>query len=266
MFNFTLYKREMKGSVKLLVILGAVMTLYVSMIISMFEPEMMKSLEEIMDMMPGVMAAVGMRAGATTLIGFMSSYLYGFILLVFPMVFCILRGNALIARYVEKGSMVSLVAAPVKRATVAFTQMKVIASGVFLLLVYTTVLEIVCVAGNFPGVLDYGQLLTLNVGLLCLQLFIAGICYFCSCFFSNVKYSIGFGAGIPALMYVLQMLANTGGNAEKFKYATFFTLYNTDGIIAGETGAIIGMAVLFVGALFLFGAGIAIFSKKDLHI
>ena len=266
MFNFSLYKREMKGSIKLLVILGAVMTLYVTMIIRMYDPETMESLENIMDMMPGIMAAVGMKSGTTTLIGFMSSYLYGFILIVLPMVYCILRGNALIARYVDKGSMVCLLAAPVKRSAVAFTQMKAIESGVFLLMLYTTILEIACAAGSFPGKLDYRQLLLLNVGLLCLQLFIAGLCYFCSCVFSDTKYSIGFGAGVPALMYVLQMLANTGGNAEKFKYATFFTLYDPDGIIAGETGAVAGIAALFAVAVMLFFAGIAAFSRKDLHI
>jgi ABC-2 type transport system permease protein len=266
MFSFTLYKREIKGSLKLLVILGAVMTLYVSMIISMFDPKMLDSLQEMMDMMPDLMAAVGMKAGATTLIGFMSSYLYGFILLVFPMIFCILRGNALIAKYVDRGSMVSLVAAPVKRTAVAFTQMKVIASGVFILLVYTTALEIVCAEGSFPGKLDYGQLLLLNIGLLCLQLFIASICYFASCLFNDTKYSVGFGAGVPALMYILQMLANTGGSAEKFKYATFFTLFNPDELTAGETSALVGAAILFVGAVILFTAGIAVFDKKDLHI
>ena len=41
MISMTLYKREMKGSVKLLVIFGAVITLYVSIIISMYAPEMM---------------------------------------------------------------------------------------------------------------------------------------------------------------------------------------------------------------------------------
>jgi ABC-2 type transport system permease protein len=67
-------------------------------------------------------------------------------------------------------------------------------------------------------------------------------------------------------MYVLQMLANTGGTAEKFKYVTFFTLFNPDGIIAGETGAVAGIVILFAGAVALFGAGIAVFRRKDLHI
>jgi ABC-2 type transport system permease protein len=232
----------------------------------MFDPKMMDSLQEMMDMMPDLMAAVGMKAGATTLIGFMSSYLYGFILLVFPMVFSILRGNALIAKYVDRGSAVSLVAAPVKRTAVAFTQMTVITSGVFILLAYTTALEIVCAESSFPGELDYGQLLLLNVGLLCLQLFIASICYFTSCLFNDTKYSVGFGAGVPALMYILQMLANTGGSAEEFKYATFFTLFNPDELIAGETSAVVGAIILLVGAIILFTVGTAVFDKKDLHI
>lgn len=44
MINLTLYKREMKGSLKLLIIFGAIITMYVSIIISMYEPQMMATL------------------------------------------------------------------------------------------------------------------------------------------------------------------------------------------------------------------------------
>ena len=122
MISMALYRREMKGSAKLLVIFGAVITMYVSIIIGMYDPEMMRMLDGFAEAMPELMAAVGMNANAGDLLGFMVSYLYGFILLVFPMLFCILRGNALIAKYVDKGSMTALVAAPVKRRTIALTQ------------------------------------------------------------------------------------------------------------------------------------------------
>lgn len=266
MINLTLYKREMKGSIKLLVIFAAVITLYVAIIISMYDPEMMATLDSFVEVMPEIMAAVGMSAGATSLLGFMVSYLYGFILLIFPMVFCILRGNGLIAKYIDRGSMVSLVAAPVKRRTIAFTQMIVLASGILILVIYSTVLEIVCAAISFPGELDAAELLLLNIGLLFLHLFIGGICFLASCIFSDTRYSIGFGAGIPALMYVLQMLANVGGNAEKAKYFTFFTLFHPDGIIARDSSAMIGGAVLLVGSIVLYTLGIMVFGKKDLHL
>ena len=102
--------------------------------------------------------------------------------------------------------------------------------------------------------------------LLCLHLFIGSICFLASCIFSDSKYSVAFGAGIPALMYVVQMLANAGEKAETLKYATFFTLFHPDGIVAGETAAIAGAGVLLLGAIALFATGIAVFCRKDLHI
>lgn len=266
MVNITLYKREMKGSIKLLVIFAAVVTLYVSIIISMYDAEQMALLDGIVETMPEIMAAVGMKAGATSLLSFMISYLYGFILLIFPMVYCILRGNGLIAKYIERGSMVSLTAAPVKRRTVALTQMTVLVSGILILVVYSTVLQIICSEINAPGELNVSQLLRINVGLLCLHLFIGGICFLASCIFSDTRYSVGVGAGIPALMYVLQMLSNVGANAEKAKYFTFFTLFRPDDIIAGDSSAVIGVAVLLIGSMGLYALGIIVFSKKDLHI
>ena len=154
MISLLLYKREMKGSIKVLLIFAAVITLYVTVIIRMYDPEMMKTLNDFVKVMPELMAAVGIHAGATSLIGFMISYLYGFILIVFPMVFCILRGNGLIAKYVDRGSVVSLVAAPVKRQKIACTQASVLISGVIQLLGYETVLEIVVAQGSFPNELE----------------------------------------------------------------------------------------------------------------
>ena len=61
MINIALYKREMKGSIKLLVIFGAVITMYVAIIISLYDPEVMKSLDSFAKMMPELMAAVGMK-------------------------------------------------------------------------------------------------------------------------------------------------------------------------------------------------------------
>ena len=109
-------------------------------------------------------------------------------------------------------------------------------------------------------------MLVLNGGLLCLHLFIGSICFLSSCIFSDTKYSVAFGAGIPAFMYVLQMLANVGGKAENAKYFTFFTLFNPDGMIAGESGAIAGIFVLLAGSVMLYVLGIMTFERKDLHI
>ena len=264
MINSTLYLREMKKSIKMLFIFIAVITMYVSIIIGMYDPKMMEMLDGFSKMMPELMSAVGMTTGTTSLLGFMVSYLYGFILLIFPMVFCILRGNGLIAKYTDSGAMAVLLASPVKRYTIVSTQLAVLLSGVSILVLYATGLELVVAGSQFPGELVAGDLLKLNLALWCLHIFIAGICFLASCVFSETKYSIAFGAGIPAFMYIIQMLSNVGEKTEVAKYFTFFTLFDADGIVAKEAGAFTGAIVLLIGACIMFFLGSVVFCKKDL--
>ena len=264
--NATLYKREMKNSIKLLLILAAVMAIYISIIIYMYEPEMMALLDDYAKAMPEIMAAMGMNAGATELLGFMISYLYGFILLVFPMVFCILRSNSLLAKYASNGAMSYLLAAPVHRRSIVFTQIGALVSGIALLLLFATGLEIGVANHYFPGKLDLIGLLAINSGLLCLHLFIGSICLFFSSLFSDTRYSLAFGAGIPTLMYVLQMLADAGDKAADLRYATFFTLYNPNGLASGDLSAFGHSLILLFGALLLYTFTSLVFCNKNFSI
>lgn len=266
MLNKTLYLREMKRSLRLLVIFAAIMTMYVTIIIGMYDPAMMAMLDGFVKMMPQMMAAVGMKAGTTNLLGFMISYLYGFILLIFPMVYSVLRANGLIAKYADSGAMVTLVAAPVKRRSIALTQLSVLLSGMMLLLAYVTGIEIAAASLGFPGSVRPVQLLRVNAGLACLHLFIAGVCFFFSCLFSDTRYSLGFGAGIPVMMYILQMLANMEREPSVFEKMTFFTLFDAGGLAAGESGALLGAGILLAGALALHAGAVLVFCRKDLHI
>ena len=75
MINFTLYKRGMQGNWKLLVIFALILTMYVTIIISMFDPKIGSALIEFEKAMPELMAMVGMSTESTTLLGFISSYL-----------------------------------------------------------------------------------------------------------------------------------------------------------------------------------------------
>lgn len=266
MINSALYKRELKGSWKLLVIFGSVLAMYYLMVIPMFDPALGSALNEFAKAMPELMAMVGMNPSSNTLVGFISAYLYGFLMLVFPMVYSILCANKLIAKHVENGSMTYLVSAPVKRMTIVITQMAVLITGIIIIMVFSTVLGLIACAISFPNELDIEKYLMINIGVLGLQLFIGSICYLCSCIFNDTKYSVGFGAGIPTLAFVVQMMANVGDKLKNFKYATFFTLYNPDDIILGESGAIAGMVILFATALILYVVSTVVFVKKDLHI
>lgn len=266
MLNAALYKKEFFGSLRLLAVFGAVLTLYITMIIRMYDPEMAQALAQFEQLMPELMSAVGMTGVNDSLMDFMISYLYGMLLLVFPMVYTILRANALVAKYVDRGSMALLLASPVRRTTVALTQLSVLVTGITALTAYCTLLEMVTAHICFPGELAVGQLLRLNGGLWCLQLCIGGFCFLCSCLFGDARYSAALGAGVPCLMYVLQMLANMGGKLEGFRYATVFTLFQPQRLTQGNWRAGLYALVLLTAAVLLFAAAAAVFRRRDLHI
>jgi len=266
MFSGRLFTKEMKSLWIMLIIFIAIISMYVSVIISMFDPAQAGILDQFAKDMPQMMSAVGMSAGATTITGFMASYLYGFILLIVPLIFTIICANNLVARYTDRGSLVSLLAAPVKRSAVALTQMWVLIFCIVILVAYTTGLQIIVAQYYFPNQVVVGQLLLLNLGLLCLHLFIGGICFLCSCAFNDVKNSLTYGAGIPLVMYILQAMANMGGKVENVKYFTFFSLFNSTNILAWHPYAFWEYGSLGLGAVLLFWIAIAVFSKKNLNI
>lgn len=154
----------------------------------------------------------------------------------------------------------------VRRRKIVCTQLAVLLSGVLILMIYATALELVISCSEFPGEFEVPQLLKLNAGLISLQMFIVGICFLASCIFSDTRYSMAFGAGIPAFMYVLQMLGNVGEKTEAAKYFTFFTLFDGNGLIAGETPAIVEAVSLFAGAMVMYAVGCVVFCMKDLPL
>lgn len=266
--NRTLYAYEMRKSSRTLLIFAAILAMYVICIVWMFDPGMMKSLEQFYRAMPQLMSAVGMKLVSTTLLGFLISYLYGFILVVFPMVFTILRCRALLAEKVEKKNMAALLAAPVSRRTIVRTQIGALLTGILLLTAFATLLEIVFCQLWFPGQLDVGALFALNGGLLALQFFIGGLCMLSSAAFNDAAAATGVSSGVCAVMLLAQMIRNTeiSRSLDKLKYCTFFTLFDPNGIAEGAASALAGAAVLAAAGVALYIASAAVFVRRDLPI
>ena len=103
--NGVLFRRSARSLWKTWVVFAAVLSLYVSMITAMFDPKLNATLDEIVTAMPQLMNMVGMQAGSSSLGGFLINYLYGFLLLLLPLVFSILAANRLVARWVDTGNL-----------------------------------------------------------------------------------------------------------------------------------------------------------------
>ncbi|MEI3014139.1 MAG: hypothetical protein V8T36_04920 [Ruthenibacterium lactatiformans] len=124
-----------------MVIFLAVLTLYDAMIASMFDPKLNATLDDARDDHAshhehGRHEQPGRQLPG----GFLTNYLYGFLMLIFPLVFSALAANRLVARHVDRGSMAYLLAAPNSRARVAFTQTPVLITGVTAIIAVCTAL------------------------------------------------------------------------------------------------------------------------------
>jgi len=266
MISLPLFKRNIVQMVKPMMIFFEVLAMYTGIIIFMYTPSLMSVLGDFQNVMPGMMQAVGMSGTITSLIGFISVYLYGFIMLGFPMIFIIILGNSLIMNYVDSGSMACLLASPNTRLKIIVTQAISMISGITLLMTLVTAFGIACSEIMFHGELDIKTYIILNACVLLLHLAIAGIVFFSACFFNDSKNFYSIGAGIPLVFFLVNMLANMGGKLENFKFFSLYTLFPKDQIIAGESGVAIYNIALAAIAIVLFSAGIISFTKKDFSL
>lgn len=264
--NLTLFKREIKSNYKIFLIIFAVLIMYTSIITSMFDPNLGSVLEQFSQTMPELMSAFGMTNPGSTLIEFLSSYLYGFIYIVFPLIFEIILANKLVARYVDRGSMAYLLSTPISRKKIIFTQISVLWISLALLISLVTVSQIFFSNIMFPGDLDVSPLIFMNLGLYCLHLVFSGICFFGSCISNETKTSYFIGAGIPILFILIQMLSNVGDKMESLKYFTILTFLPAQEIAANETNGLLSTGILLLISIVLYSVGAYLFTKRDLPL
>ena len=266
MFNQALFKLEWKSNYKILLIFCLILTLYTTIMISMFDPELGKALEMFSETMPEMMAMVGMTGTTSTLVDFLSNYLYGFIMVAFPLIFGILLSLRLVVKKVDNGVMGYLLCTGVERKTVWFTQLLVLVTNLIVLVVFCTTLGIVCSGLMFPGELDIRGYLMINAGVLVLHLALSSICFMCSCIFNEYRLASLFGSGIPIVFILIQMLANMQGSMESLKYATILTLFDPAKLAAGSNDAYLMIGVLGIIAILCYGIGGRIFNRKSMSL
>lgn len=261
-----LFKKEWKTNYKIFLIFIAVLTLYTSVIVAMFDPKLGESLNAMKESMPQIFAAFGMTDPGLTLLDFLTNYLYGFIFIVIPFIYIIIMCHRLMSRYIDKGSMAYLLATPHTRTHVMLTQLGVLLSGLMGLILYAVLLIIGCSTMLFDESMEIGKFLMTNVGLFSVHLFFACICYLCACCFNETKFSIGIGAGIGIASILIQMLSQVSDKMEFLKYMTPLTLFDAKGLQLFEQSAIIGMATLFAASLVAIVFAQVCFKKRDLPL
>ena len=85
----SLMKQEVKANYKLYVIFLSIIAMYAVTLVAMYDPSLKDSLESLEESMPVVLAAFGMQDMGTTLLDFIITYLYKFVLIVTPFIYSI---------------------------------------------------------------------------------------------------------------------------------------------------------------------------------
>lgn len=267
MISFPLFKQTLKSNYRFFIIFLMILTMYYSVIITMYDPVNVESMQLLLQSLPKeVVNAMNFNLIGTTFTGFLASYLYGFLIIIFPMIYIIILSNRMIAKHIDSGSMAYLLATPNSRKKVVMTQMIYLVTSIILLMVSLSLLAYIISEIAFPGLIDINLFILLNLGALLLHLAIGSIAFLCSCIFNDSKDSLAFGAGIPILFFLIQMLGNVGEKLAFLKNFTLFSLYNPERILEGSASLPITFSALFLIAVILYALGIIIFNKKDLPI
>lgn len=94
--SLPLLRRELRANYKMILLFTAVITLYSTVIIAMYDPKLGASLNMMAESMPELFAAFGMTNAGATMLEFIINYLYGFILVVIPMLCLLLIAGRLV--------------------------------------------------------------------------------------------------------------------------------------------------------------------------
>ena len=262
-----LFLKNLRAHWKLAAASAGVLALYFSVILGMYNPEnpgiigMLASYK----LPPFLLAAFGFDRVVTELNGFLASFFYGMLMLAFPLVSYAFLANRLVAALVEKGSMATVLQAPITRIKTALTQGVFLICCVAFLVLSVTLTGLLLAPALFPGLLGVPGFLRLNLGALLLHLMLSGLCFFFSCLFSDTRRSLAWGSGLPILFILLHMLAKTGPGLHALRFLTPFSLYEAMDYAAGKP-ILTQAAAMLASGLLLYAAGVWVFHRKDLPL
>lgn len=264
--NLTLLKVDAKRNLPLFIIILYVMLLYFTVIAYMFDPSDSSSLSSMIELLPqGLMSSFGFGEVATNLTDFIASYYYGFLVFVFPMIYCIITANQLVAKLVDHGSFAYLLMAPLSRCRIIVTK------GAFLLLAIAALFSILYAAGVaicrflFGNMLNEAVFLQMNVNAALLTMTVGMICFFYACYFNESRQALSFSAGVNIGFLLLFMLGGVSEKSEYLKRFSIYSLLDTQTILAG--GSATGPCLLLMAVtILLFAASVVVFHRKNLPI
>lgn len=265
--SVALFSSMFKRNSMILLLCTIWLVLYLLAIIAMYNPaDVAASMAALKSMPASMQKAFGLSNMITTLNDFLANVFYSISYGIILIVYAVLVSTRLIATHVSRGSMSYLLSTPVSRSRVAITQAIVFGAGLLALGLFTVLTGLL--GSNMliaNAHLDTGTFLAINLIGFLLYFFVGGYCFFFSCLFNDDKIAFTVSAVVTLSMFALNMIAKVG-EVGWIHYFTVFSLFNPTAIARGEV-VVLPLALLLavMGGLF-YGAGIVVFTKRDLPL
>jgi len=264
--NSTLYKSSLKQNYKVLVVFSIIMVFYFSMIIVMFNPLTTDSMAALIEMLPQeLIKMLGFTLEVPTYTGFIASYFYGFLVILFPTILLIMVSYRVMGKLIDRGSMAYLLATPNSRLNIVMTQAFALVSLITILFVIVTGSGIILSEIFFSGKLEIMKFLMINVGAWCYFFAVSGISFLANVFFNDGKNALSYASSFPVAFFVIQMVAQLDEKFELAKYFTLLTLFKPNEIILSGYNAWPLFALFGVGIVF-YGISFVVFKQRNLVI
>ena len=143
---------------------------------------------------------------------------YNMTAIILSGIYIMVSANKLIAVLVDRGSMAYVLSNPIKRSTVALTQLSYLIMTVFGSYTLTTIVHLISAAVKGTGD-TAAHIIALNLGAFLTTLVIGGICFMASCLFNLSRHSLGVGGSVTAfsfICYFISMFSLMGPESMKF--------------------------------------------------
>lgn len=264
--SLTLLKSTAKRNWVLLMIFAAVLSMYLIIMIFMFDPDDIAAITSMLDLFPeDVMKAMGFSTMITDMTSYLASWLYGLLMFGFPMVYCIILSNRLVAKMVDNSSLAYLLSTPNSRSKIILTQGVYALTSLIILFTYLCALGVLVSAAVYPGELDNRAFIQLNITTLLVNMTVMMICFFFSCLFNESRKAVGLGAGIPIAFLLFNMLGGVSQDAEIMRNISIYGWYDPVELV--KNNGIWHLNLIYVSIAFiLFLSSVYIFKNKRLPL
>ncbi len=266
MINLPLFRSTLKRNWILWLIFVSVISMYLVVMIAMYDPDDISAIMSMIELFPeDLMRAMNFSSAVTDLTSYLASWLYGMLMTAFPLAYCIILGNRLVAKSVDNGSFAYYLSTPNSRVKIISTLGIYAVLSTAFMFAATFGIGVVLSEATFPGLLDIPSFLKLNVITMLVNTVAIMITFFSSCLFNEVKNSLGIGAGITIFFYLMNMLGGVSSDAEILKKISIYGFYDPVNVVRGGITWDINLIYICI-IVVLFVSSILVFKKRRLPL